>query len=62
MHSMPSVTLSRNGKYLAFQSMDNQIKIMEPTANFRWKNRKVFRGHMVRAFKKTVKWFLNYLF
>ena len=47
MHSMPSVALSRNGKYLAFQSMDNQIKIMEPNANFRWKNKKVFRGHMV---------------
>jgi hypothetical protein len=47
MHSMPSVALSRGGKYLALQSMDNQIKIMEPQANFRWKNRKVFRGHMV---------------
>lgn len=50
MHSMPSVTLSRNGKYLAFQSMDNQIKIMEPLANFRWKSKKVFRGHMVAGY------------
>ncbi len=49
MHSMPYVRLSPNERYLAFQSMDNQIKIMEPTANFRWKNKKVFRGHMVNA-------------
>lgn len=41
MHSMPAVRLSHNGRYLAFQSMDNQIKIMEPNANFRWKNKKV---------------------
>lgn len=50
MHSMPAVALSRNEKYLAFQSMDNQIKIMEPGANFRWKNKKVFRGHMVAGY------------
>lgn len=50
MHSMPAVALSRNGKYLAFQSMDNQIKIMEPMANFRWKNKKTFRGHMVAGY------------
>lgn len=49
-HSMPSVALSRNGRYLAFQSMDNQIKIMEPNANFRWKSKKVFRGHMVAGY------------
>jgi len=49
-HSMPAVSLSRNGRYLAFQSMDNQIKIMEPNANFRWKNKKVFRGHMVAGY------------
>jgi pre-mRNA-processing factor 17 len=49
-HSMPYVTLSRNGRYLAFQSMDNQIRIMEPNANFRWKNKKVFRGHMVAGY------------
>ncbi len=35
------------GRYLAFQSMDNQIRIMEPLANFRWKSKKVFKGHMV---------------
>ncbi|KAI0981773.1 hypothetical protein GJ496_003964 [Pomphorhynchus laevis] len=50
MHSMPAVATSRNGKYMAFQSMDNQIKVMEPGANFRWKNRKVFRGHMVSGY------------
>ncbi len=35
------------GRYLAFQSMDSQIRIMEPLANFRWKAKKVFKGHMV---------------
>lgn len=49
-HSMPAVRLSHNGRYLAFQSMDNQIKIMEPNANFRWKSKKVFRGHMVAGY------------
>jgi hypothetical protein len=59
---MPAVAQSRNGllyfefyhlifviigKYLAFQSMDNQIRIMEPLANFRWKSKKLFKGHMV---------------
>lgn len=46
---MPTVAVSRNGRYLAFQSMDNQIKIMEPGANFRWK-KKTFRGHMVAGY------------
>lgn len=38
------------GKYLAFQAMDNQIRIMEPLANFRWKSKKLFKGHMVNDF------------
>ncbi|CAF3251810.1 unnamed protein product [Rotaria socialis] len=50
MHSMPAVAQSRNGKYLAFQSMDNQIRIMEPLANFRWKSKKIFKGHMVSGY------------
>jgi len=50
MHSMPAVGQSRNGKYLAFQSMDNQIRIMEPLANFRWKSKKLFKGHMVSGY------------
>ncbi|CAF0857313.1 unnamed protein product [Adineta steineri] len=50
MHSMPAVAQSKNGRYLAFQSMDNQIRIMEPMANFRWKSKKVFKGHMVSGY------------
>ncbi|CAF4007742.1 unnamed protein product [Rotaria sp. Silwood2] len=46
MHSMPAVAQSRN----AFQSMDNQIRIMEPLANFRWKSKKMFKGHMVSGY------------
>ena len=30
--------------------MDNQIRIMEPLANFRWKSKKLFKGHMVSDF------------
>jgi pre-mRNA-processing factor 17 len=30
--------------------MDNQIKIMEPLANFRWKSKKIFKGHMVSGY------------
>ncbi|CAF0886527.1 unnamed protein product [Rotaria sordida] len=50
MHSMPAVAQSRNGKYLAFQSMDNQIRTMEPLTNFRWKSKKIFKGHMVSGY------------
>lgn len=46
MHSMPATRLSPNERYLAFQSMDNTIRIMEPNANFRWKSKKIFRGHL----------------
>ena len=71
MHSMPSVTLSPNGKaflllyrldaesrelkvfflfsekWLACQSMDNQVLIYGVHTNFRLNRRKTFKGHMV---------------
>uniref|UniRef100_A0A8C8HRK0 Pre-mRNA-processing factor 17 n=1 Tax=Oncorhynchus tshawytscha TaxID=74940 RepID=A0A8C8HRK0_ONCTS len=46
MHSMPAVTLSPNGKWLACQSMDNQILIFGAQNRFRL-NKKIFKGHMV---------------
>ncbi|KAL7674673.1 hypothetical protein ACOME3_000949 [Neoechinorhynchus agilis] len=36
LHSMPAVAQSRNGRYLAFQSMDNQIKIDHCYCNSFW--------------------------
>ncbi|KAI3388259.1 hypothetical protein SNEBB_000700 [Seison nebaliae] len=50
MHSMPATTLSNNGLFLAFQSMDNKIRIMEPLSNFRWRQKKVFIGHNVSGY------------
>uniref|UniRef100_A0A8C7M698 Pre-mRNA-processing factor 17 n=1 Tax=Oncorhynchus mykiss TaxID=8022 RepID=A0A8C7M698_ONCMY len=47
MHSMPAVTLSPNGKWLACQSMDNQILIFGAQNRFRLNKKKIFKGHMV---------------
>uniref|UniRef100_A0A7M5V691 Pre-mRNA-processing factor 17 n=1 Tax=Clytia hemisphaerica TaxID=252671 RepID=A0A7M5V691_9CNID len=46
MHSMPAVTLAPNGKWLACQSMDNQILIYNVLSRFRQNRKKVFKGHM----------------
>ena len=48
MHSIPSVTLSPNQKWLGCQSLDNQIMIYDVQGRFRVKRKKVFKGHMVR--------------
>uniref|UniRef100_A0A3B4A1C0 Pre-mRNA-processing factor 17 n=1 Tax=Periophthalmus magnuspinnatus TaxID=409849 RepID=A0A3B4A1C0_9GOBI len=50
MHSMPAVTLSPNGKWLACQSMDNQILIFGAQNRFRLNKKKVFKGHMVAGY------------
>eukprot|EP00794_Sanderia_malayensis_P000479 gene479-1124_t len=46
MHSMPSTTLSPNQKWLACQSMDNQIVIYSVLNKFRQNKKKIFKGHM----------------
>lgn len=46
MHSMPSCSLSPNAKWLACQSMDNQILIYNVVNRFRQNRKKVFKGHM----------------
>ncbi|XP_047124360.1 pre-mRNA-processing factor 17 [Hydra vulgaris] len=46
MHSMPAATLSPNGKWLATQSMDNQILIYSVLGRFRQNRKKIFKGHM----------------
>ncbi|XP_077967171.1 pre-mRNA-processing factor 17-like [Styela clava] len=50
MHSMPSVTLSPNGKWLGCQSLDNQIMIFDVHGRFRVKQKKKFKGHMVAGY------------
>ncbi|XP_035382166.1 pre-mRNA-processing factor 17-like [Electrophorus electricus] len=50
MHSMPAVTLSPSGKWLACQSMDNQILIFGAQNRFRLSKKKVFKGHMVAGY------------
>ncbi|ESO00118.1 hypothetical protein HELRODRAFT_176430 [Helobdella robusta] len=47
MHSMPAVTPSPNGKWLACQSMDNQIVIFNAINRFKRMKKKIFKGHMV---------------
>ncbi|XP_037054410.1 LOW QUALITY PROTEIN: pre-mRNA-processing factor 17-like [Peromyscus leucopus] len=49
-HSMPAVTLSPNGKWLAGQSMDNQIFIFGAQNRFRLNRKKKCKGHMVAGY------------
>ncbi|KAK7492072.1 hypothetical protein BaRGS_00016736 [Batillaria attramentaria] len=50
MHSMPSVTLSPNGKWLACQSMDNKICVFDVLNRFKFMRKKTFKGHMVAGY------------
>ncbi|KAJ3295640.1 pre-mRNA-processing factor 17 [Borealophlyctis nickersoniae] len=50
MHSMPAVTLSPNKKWLACQSLDNQIVIYSARDRFRVNRKKIFRGHLVAGY------------
>jgi pre-mRNA-processing factor 17 len=50
MHSMPSVTLSPNGKWLACQSMDNKIVVYGALNKMREHRRKTFKGHIVAGY------------
>ncbi|GAB1607600.1 pre-mRNA-processing factor 17-like [Argonauta hians] len=53
MHSMPAVTLSPNGKWLACQSMDNKICIFNVLNRFKFMKKKMFTGHMVSGYACT---------
>lgn len=44
-HSMPTVALHPKGKYVAAQSMDNQILVFGATDRFRQNRKKAFTGH-----------------
>lgn len=50
MHSMPSVALSPNRKWLACQSMDNKIVIFSALNRFKMNRKKEFKGHMVAGY------------
>lgn len=50
MHSMPAVALHPNNKWMACQSMDNQIMIFGVLNRFRQNRKKTFKGHMVAGY------------
>ncbi|KAL1920910.1 uncharacterized protein VTP21DRAFT_11545 [Calcarisporiella thermophila] len=50
MHSMPSVSLHPNKKWLACQSLDNQILIYGAKDRFRMHRKKRFTGHLVAGY------------
>ncbi|KAF9158326.1 hypothetical protein BGX21_004072 [Mortierella sp. AD011] len=50
MHSMPAVALSPNQKWLACQSLDNQIFVYGAKNRFRQNRKKLFAGHMVAGY------------
>lgn len=50
MHSMPAVTLHPKEKWLACQSLDNQIVVYSARDRFRCNRKKVFRGHLVAGY------------
>ncbi|KAJ3214480.1 pre-mRNA-processing factor 17 [Dinochytrium kinnereticum] len=50
MHSMPAVALHPSKKWMATQSLDNQIMIYSAKDRFRLQSKKVFRGHLVAGY------------
>ncbi|KAJ3069956.1 hypothetical protein HDU98_006972 [Podochytrium sp. JEL0797] len=50
MHSMPAVTLHPSQKWLACQSLDNQILIYSASDRFKLQRKKVFKGHLVAGY------------
>ncbi|KAJ3215294.1 pre-mRNA-processing factor 17 [Clydaea vesicula] len=50
MHSMPAVSRSYNKKWLACQSLDNQILIYSATDKFKYNRNKVFKGHLIAGY------------
>ncbi|ELU00239.1 hypothetical protein CAPTEDRAFT_169920 [Capitella teleta] len=54
MHSMPTTALSPNEKWLACQSMDNQIVVFNVLNRMKYMRKKIFRGHMVAGYSCTI--------
>ena len=55
MHSMPAVTMSPNGKWLACQSMDNSI-MMYDGYKYRLNKKKRFTGHVAAGYACQPAW------
>lgn len=54
MHSMPSVALHPSGKYVACQSLDNQIVVFSVIDKFRQRRQKNFKGHSCAGYALEV--------
>merc|ERR1719162_994060 len=50
MHSVPSVCLSANKKFLIGQSMDNKIITYEAFGRFKFQGKRQFKGHMCSGY------------
>ncbi|PVU90821.1 hypothetical protein BB559_004416 [Furculomyces boomerangus] len=50
MHSIPAVALHPSKKWIACQSLDNQIMVWNATDKFRQNRKKVFSGHLVSGY------------
>jgi len=50
MHSMPAACVHPMGKYMLFQSMDNQIVTFGARDRFRQNKKKTFKGHMTAGY------------
>ncbi|KAJ3227709.1 hypothetical protein HDU81_006529 [Chytriomyces hyalinus] len=50
MHSMPAVTLDPSKKFIACQSLDNQILIYSAKDRFKLQRKKVFKGHLIAGY------------
>ncbi|KAI9322294.1 WD40-repeat-containing domain protein [Dichotomocladium elegans] len=50
MHSMPAVTLHPSNKWMACQSLDNQIVVYGARDRFRMNRKKRFAGHLVAGY------------
>eukprot|EP00996_Jenningsia_fusiforme_P001270 NODE_2163_length_1274_cov_23.921633_g1967_i0.p1 GENE.NODE_2163_length_1274_cov_23.921633_g1967_i0~~NODE_2163_length_1274_cov_23.921633_g1967_i0.p1 ORF type:complete len:366 (+),score=68.18 NODE_2163_length_1274_cov_23.921633_g1967_i0:43-1098(+) len=56
MHSMPTGTMANSGKWIAYQSMDNQIKLFANGERFKPHGKKAFRGHCVSGYACQIAW------
>lgn len=45
MHAIPAATLTPDGEWVLFQSMNNSIQLWSADDKFRQNHKKVFRGH-----------------
>lgn len=56
MNSMPAVSLSPNKKWLACQSLDNQIMIYSASEKYKLNRNKRFSGHLVAGYACQPSW------